>query len=345
MENKLYDFAIIGQGIAGTLLVHFLLKEGKSVLVIDNDHHGSSSIIAAGIVNPITGKNFVKSWRINDFLPVAREVYDEISALLHIQAYSEINIVRALDNSETENNWLARTADPDVAEFMVQDPDVSEFENKVNKAFGYGEFKGTLQVHLADIIRAYKQVFISTNDYYAEIFEHHLLSTEPSSFIYKNHSFKEIIFCEGYKGQDNPFYQHVDFGPAKGEVLLVKIPGAGFRKMYKDKIFIVHLYDDMYWVGSGYEWDATDDLPTEQGRLKLTAQLDRILKIPYDIIDHKAAIRPTLHSRRPIIKLHPTIQGMYIFNGLGTKGASISPFVARQFAHYLVNKNPEDLIL
>ncbi|MBK9735016.1 MAG: FAD-binding oxidoreductase [Saprospiraceae bacterium] len=103
------------------------------------------------------------------------------------------------------------------------------------------------------------------------------------------------------------------------------------------------MYDDIYWVGSGYEWDANDDLPTEAGKEKLISELEKILTVPFEIIDHKAAIRPTIYIRRPIVKVHSTNPEMVFFNGLGTKGASIGPFYAKQLAKYLVYKNPEDL--
>ena len=59
-----FDFIVVGQGIAGTLMAWNLHLAGKKVLIIDDHHSGSSSLVAAGIVNPITGKNYVTSWRI-----------------------------------------------------------------------------------------------------------------------------------------------------------------------------------------------------------------------------------------------------------------------------------------
>ncbi|HLO55572.1 MAG TPA: FAD-binding oxidoreductase [Saprospiraceae bacterium] len=344
-KNKLYDFIIVGQGIAGTLLAHFLLESGKSVCIIDNNHKGAASKVAAGIVNPITGKNFVRSWRVNEFLPIAKKVYGEIAQKLNITTYTEVNIIRTLENTEAENNWLARTADESVSEYMLANSDVSSFEGKVAPAFGYGELTGTFQVHLSDILDAYKLEFIKNDQFLEDAFDHSGLIIMDDYFEYKYIQGKEIVFCEGYKGQYNPFFTKMGFGPSKGEVLHVKIPNADFTKLYKDKIFIVQLYDDVYWVGSGYEWNAPDDLPSDAARTKLTAELDRLLLIPYEILDHKAAIRPTMHNRRPLLAMHPTIPGMYMFNGLGTKGSSIGPFVAKQFAKYLVTKYSELLEL
>ena len=47
---------IVGQGIAGSVLGWHLIKAGHAVLIVDRNHHESSSIISAGIINPITGQ-------------------------------------------------------------------------------------------------------------------------------------------------------------------------------------------------------------------------------------------------------------------------------------------------
>ena len=50
--------------------------------------------------------------------------------------------------------------------------------------------------------------------------------------------------------------------------------------------------DDLFWVGSSYEWSFTDSLPTESFKEKMIAALDAILKIPYEVVDHLVGIRP-----------------------------------------------------
>jgi glycine/D-amino acid oxidase-like deaminating enzyme len=340
-----FDIAIVGQGIAGTLMAHFLESYGKRVLVIDNRFQGSSSLVAAGIVNPVTGKNFVRSWRIHEFLPFAIETYDAIGKKLGIQCYQKSNIIRALDTVEDENNWLARTQDALVGMYMCEKSDISEFEGKINNPFSVGELRETFRVHFERIIKAYKAHWQGNAAYLEEDFDYSKLLIGADGFSYANFSFKEVVFCEGYQAMHNPFFPKIGMAPSKGEVLMVKIPNAHFRKMYKDKVFFVHQYDDIYWVGSGYDWDISSESPTEKAFQTLSKEVDRVLTIPYEIIDHKAAIRPTMHSRRPVFKVHESITNMYLFNGLGTKGGSIGPFAAAQFARYIVQKDPNDLIL
>jgi len=345
MDCSKYDYAIVGQGIAGTLMAYFLKKSGKKVLIIDNHHAGAASKVAAGIVNPITGKNFVLSWRFDEFIPIAREIYSEISEQLQIQAFTYANIIRALETAEHENNWFAKSSNAGITSYFAREVDADEFHGKVSKPFSYGELHGTFHVNLSLIIEKFKDKWLSEGCYLLQHFDYDKLIKNDGCFLYDQTSFTEIVFCEGHLADKNPYFPKIGLGPAKGEALLVKIPGADFRKMYKDKIFLVHQYDDVYWAGSGYEWDAPDDKPTQAGYEKISVELQRILQVPYEILDHKAAIRPTMYNRRPLFKIHEEVEGMYLFNGLGTKGASIAPFAAHQFSRYLLEKNVEDLNL
>ena len=46
-------------------------------------------------------------------------------------------------------------------------------------------------------------------------------------------------------------------------------------------------------------------------------------------------MRPTTHDRRPIIGCHPSQDKLVIFNGLGTKGVSLSPYFGRELVRWL----------
>jgi glycine/D-amino acid oxidase-like deaminating enzyme len=68
--------------------------------------------------------------------------------------------------------------------------------------------------------------------------------------------------------------------------------------------------------------------------------LSTVLKAPYQIIQHRSAIRPTVKDRRPFLGFHPEYKNVGIFNGMGTKGLSLAPFFARHFVQHLVNGTP-----
>jgi len=71
------EFLIIGQGISGTWLSYYLEKANKSFIVIDNEQPNSASRVAAGIINPVTGRRIVKTWMIDELLAFLVPAYDQ----------------------------------------------------------------------------------------------------------------------------------------------------------------------------------------------------------------------------------------------------------------------------
>src|ERR1041385_3675398 len=72
------DYIIIGQGICGTFLSWNLLKAGKKILVIDESQKFSSTKVASGIINPVTGRRVVTTWMIEELLPFSWDAYNAI---------------------------------------------------------------------------------------------------------------------------------------------------------------------------------------------------------------------------------------------------------------------------
>ena len=68
-----------------------------------------------------------------------------------------------------------------------------------------------------------------------------------------------------------------------------------------------------------------------------------MIKVPYDITDHKAGVRPATKDRRPYLGVHPQQQNVFIFNGWGSKGVLLIPYFAEKFCDFLVDKVPLDI--
>ena len=100
-------------------------------------------------------------------------------------------------------------------------------------------------------------------------------------------------------------------------------------------VSILPLGENLFKVGATNTWYNLDEIASEQGKNELCEKLDKILKVPYKIIEHKAGIRPTVKDRRPLIGLHPRYPSVAIFNGLGTKGVMIAPYFANEFVNFL----------
>lgn len=331
------DYIIVGQGLAGTFLAHFLEKANQKVQLFDQTMPCAASRVAAGLINPITGRRYVKSWKIDELLPFAKKVYQELEALLGISIYAEKNLIRSLFNSREENDWFSRSGDPGYASYMADKAEIGKYATTTVPVFSYGEVEQSGRADLLSLVEAYRKLWLEKGNLIADSFDYTAIEFLEEGVRYQNFTAQKIIFCEGAKGVDNPFFGYLPFTNAKGEVLQVRIPDADFKKILKHRIFLIPLQDDLYWVGSTYDWDFKDAEPTPEGRNFLEERLKDVLKVPFEIVQHQAAIRPTVKDRRPFLGIHREFPSLAIFNGMGTKGASLGPFWAHHMADFLVN--------
>ena len=105
---KEYDFIIVGQGLAGTCLARALHKLDQAVLVIDSSKLPSSSKVAAGLFNPITGRNMVLTWRVNEIFPFLQEFYKDLEELLKVKFLNMLPLYRPFASNEDLNEWQGR---------------------------------------------------------------------------------------------------------------------------------------------------------------------------------------------------------------------------------------------
>jgi len=328
---------VVGQGIAGTLLAHTLLKRQQEVVVIDPGKSNSASKVAAGIINPITGRRFVKSWRYEEFIEFAKPVYQELEQQLSLDFYHEFNLIRALNNNKQETEWLLRGTYPSYESYLIDKAELGAYANRVQPAYAWAELTGSAQVNIAALVTAYRKVLQAKDCLIEEQLDHSQLELTDGMVRYRGITADRIVFCEGYQSRNNPFFSHLIHEPAKGEALIVRIPGLQTTKMLKSKTFLVPVGEEQFWVGSNYEWEFADDLPTDIVKQKLLSNLESYLTVDYEVLAHKAAVRPVFKDRRPKVGAHQEYRQVYLFNGLGTKGASLAPFWADHLVRHLVD--------
>ena len=336
------DYLIVGQGLAGTLMSYMLQEAGRNSLVIDAGIEHAASSVAAGIINPVTGRRYVKSWKIDTLLPFARKTYTALEELLSCKLVFEYPILRAIGSVKELNDWLLRSADPEYERYLMDEADPGAYTDKIHPAYAYGECSEGMRVDIATLIAAYRDYLSQASRLLPMAFDHSQLELRSSGVSYAGIRAKGIIFCEGYRAKDNPFFDYLPFHGDKGEVLLVRIPDANFDKLLKQQIFVVPMGGDLYWIGTTYFRNWTTLFPTEEGRAYLEQQLSDLLKVPFEILDHKAAVRPTVRDRRPFLGSSPLAPQVWLFNGLGTKGTSLAPYWAAHLCAHLLEGTPLD---
>ncbi|MES1215052.1 MAG: FAD-dependent oxidoreductase [Bacteroidota bacterium] len=333
------EFLILGQGICGTFLSYYLKKENKSFLIIDNNNQSSPSKIAAGIINPVTGRRMVTTWMIEELLPFTWHVYSEIGHALNITAISQKNIIDFFPTPQMLEAFKKRIEEG--ADYLHSFPEQNHFNPFFKYEFGCGEIRPVYTAHTETILPAWRQLLKNENLLLEENFEIDQLIVSEDKIQYKEITADKIIFCDGADGFNNSYFKLLPFAPNKGEALIVEIPGLPDHFIYKKGMLLTPLQSkDTFWIGSSYEWDFTDADPTKKFRDSTERLLKDWLKIPFRIIDHKAGVRPATLERRPFAGFHPFHKNVGILNGMGTKGCSLAPYFAKQLVDHLLHKTP-----
>jgi len=155
-----------------------------------------------------------------------------------------------------------------------------------------------------------------------------------SEISYKDFKADKIIFCEGFRLTENPFFNYLPLAPTKGEVMTIKIPSKKyFDKIISKGVYILPLGNYLYTVGATYNREDISDSLTVEGQSFLKERIDNILNLEYEILNSVAGVRPTVRDRRPLIGYHPENNRIGVFNGLGARGVLVGPYLSNQFVY------------
>ena len=330
------DFLIVGQGIAGSLLYYTLTKAGANCIIIDEYKPNSASRIAAGLINPVTGRRLVKSWMIDDLIPAFKKLYKEIENEFSIHCLRESTLTWHLPATDIVEAFEKRLNSP--TEFLAESQNAHE-HSFFNFPFKSGDISPCYIVNVQLLLGTSREKAEKSGMLLKEKFDHQQLQFNNEGVNYKDVEASKIIFCEGSSAIANPWFANLPYSLNKGEALILSIDELPRTRIYKFKQTLVPLpgEEKLWWYGSNYIWDFKDDQPTQTYRESAERELRNWLKLPFTIVDHRAAIRYATVERRPFVGLHPLHPALGIFNGWGTKGCSLVPYFAEQFTDSLLH--------
>lgn len=333
------DVLIVGQGLCGTMLSWQLHKEGRSFIVIDDAAENSSSKVAAGIINPVTGRRYVNTWMVEELLDFAKIAYKELGDYLGTQLLFHKSIIDFFPSPQMRNAFVDRISENDT--YLHPYPDQNRFNQHFTYDFGCGEIRPAYTVSVQETLLSWRKKLIEFNSLKEEKFIAEELVIKDDGVAYQNITAQKIIFCDGIASSQNPWFSLLPFSANKGEALIIACEGLTNEHIYKRGMLLTPLpQQHTFWVGSNYQWEFEDEHPSEKFYKAATGLLDHWLKKPYKVLSHKAAVRPATVERRPFVGFHPVYPAIGILNGMGTKGTSLAPFFAHQLVQNIVHGFP-----
>lgn len=330
----IFDFFVVGQGIAGSTFSWHLWEQGVKFKVFNVTKKETSSMAAAGLYNPVTGRKMVKTWNADLLFSYLETFYQNIEQKTNRKFLYSKPIYRPFVSVEEQNDWLAKADNKAFAAYVEEVSTNSLFPELINDPWGGILLKKSGYLDVPAYLEA-SQAFLREHELYQEttLVWKDLLVAEDYVEI-EGQKAKKLIFCEGPEASQNPYFDWLPFHPVKGEILYIQ-PETRQEVVFNRGIFVLPV-GDLCKVGSTYDHYDLTHQTTDNARDFLEEKLKKLCKFRYELKGQIAGIRPATKDRKPFIGTHPKHKPLGIFNGLGTKGVSLAPYYAKQFTSQLL---------
>jgi glycine/D-amino acid oxidase-like deaminating enzyme len=332
------DTLIIGQGLCGTWLSFWLEEAGADYIVIDEDRNDTATKAASGIINPVTGRRMVKTWLADELLPFAFEWYSEMGRQLNQNIIAQTSLIDFFSAPDRRLSFEKRAEE--FESYLNWPEDENEWRHYFNYPFGFGIVSPVYQVNLQLMLKKWKHKLFEEGKYLSDNFNSGDLNIDGEKVWYRDITARRIIFCDGVGVMGQPYFKMLPFAFNKGEALVINVPGLPQKNLYKKGSVITPWQDELFWVGSTYNRDYKDSLPSKEFYEETWRWLSLFLNLPFTVEEHLAAIRPTTVERRPFAGMHPQMEQVGILNGMGTKGVSLAPYVSKQLSENILTGKP-----
>ena len=328
-----YDYLVVGLGLAGISFCEQLENRGKTFKVI-SDNSQLSSVVAGGLYNPVILKRFTLAWNANEQLRHALPFYEQLENKLQVKLDYKTTILRRFASIEEQNLWFEATDKAKLDKYL--DANIIENKNdKIDAPYGFGKVLHTGRIDTAILVNGYHDYLDQKENLIKGSFDFEAIDFHDQYIEYMSVKTSKLVFATGFGLTLNPYFNYLPLRGTKGELLTIKAPDLKETSIIKSSVFIIPLGGDIYRVGSTYEHADKSNTTTEIGKNELLNKLRTFLNCDFEIVGQAAGIRPTVADRRPLVGRHPEHKNLFVLNGLGSRGVLIAPLISKQLYDYI----------
>ncbi|TRX72183.1 FAD-binding oxidoreductase [Carboxylicivirga sp. M1479] len=324
------EVLIIGQGLAGTMLSYHLLKNNIAHKLIDVPKNGSASRAAAGLINPIVVKRVTKTWQANIFQPYAHALYQELEQHLNTRFYYPMPVYK-LYGKDDEQFWQHRQEKEQLGDYLSVKAQ-HDLPQGFHQPFGYGTIHPCARLDMAHMLDAYRQFLIKNDNLIEADFNDDDLELHSEGVKWRNIKAQRVIFCRGSSDAQSRFFSHHKWNNTKGELLDVKIAGLELKSIISKGVFVMPVGPQQFKIGATYAHHWNDLAPSANKQEELLDKWQRIADLPLNVQKQITGIRPTFADRRPVTQQSDKHPQIGLFNGLGSRGGLMAPYLAKEMA-------------
>lgn len=329
MSFKKHNYLVVGQGLAGTLVSWKLNLRGANFHVIDEEREHSASKVAAGMWNPISFRKVIPTWRAAEMMQHVKATYPAMEKELSASFVHQREVIRFFPNEEYEATWNKQALKPEVAEHLGESKTLSV--PLVDKPHGCVENAG--YVDLKTMIQSWRNELSSRKQYSKGSFSE--VSRKGDMWHFNGKDYSRMILCVGVgmlELEDYPLEGWLRTN--KGEVITFDLDSE-IEPIVNNGKWILPLANGSYKLGASYDWKVANHQPSDEVKAVLLEKMSQMVLESPKVRLHEAGLRPTTKDRRPLIGALDSENGVFIFNGLGTRGVLIGPYCAEELMKFL----------
>ncbi len=328
------DYLVIGQGLAGSLLAWELMQRDKKVIIIDNGKE-NASLMAAGLINPVTGMRLVKSANVDLLLPAAMDYYQKLAVYFQQAFYVEKQLLRVLANEKELAIYKKRQQQIEYQDYLSKN-----ISSQHSLSSPYGLIKQTKTGYLRSrpLLTALKNYFVSRQSYIKAEIDYREINC-LQQLHWRNLHPQCIVFCEGHHASNNPWFSYLPFQPVKGEIITASSHHEIPQNIINYGHWFIPLGSRQFRTGATFDRERLDTRTTITAKKTLFDALKKAMPtLSIDaVISQQAGIRPTTLDKQPFLGRHPIKPELVIFNGFGAKGSLQIPWCCQSLADHLIH--------
>ena len=319
------DVIIIGQGIAGTLLADRLCQSGQSVAIIDQGLYASATAIAAGLMEPMSGRKLAKAWEAETVFPEAIAHYQALEKRLGLSLIQTLPVSRYF-SEEQALLWPTKQK-----QFMA-------FEwtpLAVSEAAPYGG------VTMAGaVVKTTRLLAAMRSRFRRRGMLHVAAVSEPETLLRRTNPYglsgNHVVCAAGVGIAEMACWQHLRLQYSSGDVLCLRhrsVPAMD-GVVHDRKRWMVPYASGQVRIGASYRpFD-----PALMVTLADAGALQDYAKARLGVLD--LGTSQAVYSGGRCLGIdgrfwmgpHPTVAGLWALTGLGSKGVMFAPHLTAKLA-------------
>ena len=319
------DFITVGHGLAGSVMAHHLIALGQKVEVFDAELPHSASAVSVGLVNPLIGPKLNTPFMITDCLMENELFFRQCERAWKKNFYRSIPLHRLFISEKQKNTWNEMEKNSDFISFQNGQLNSVQYQKMgIQAPHGGGITKNAWQLDVSGFLKASKDYLIA------------IKAWKNSSFEFKKKkNLQKVIFCEGFRVLENPWFKELPFAPARGEVLSVQ---SEINLALSNGSWHLPGFADYAYMGSTWDHQNLLSGPTENGKQEILDKCNFVDFKRSAFPQHLSGVRSGTKDRHPIIGVHPDHKNLFLFNGFGSRGTSTIPHYAKKLTDFIMEK-------